>query len=176
MNDDYDNFNPSASPLQRAGSACERSAAIHAYHDGELDAARVRALEAHLSDCDSCADLLAELQGLTAMLSAAPVGLMPDRAISRFHGAWHVARDRGVLRITGWLTAAAAALLVGALLTNKPQPTATPVRSGIWEAMAVMPPAETQSETNADLVQVAQWMADDLSYSGGPGGITAERR
>jgi hypothetical protein len=99
------------------------------------------------------------------MLSAAPVAEMPDRAISRFNGAWHVARDRGVMRITSWLTAAAAALLVGALLTNPPQPpAATPARPGIWEAMAVMPPAEAQGETNSDLVQVAQWMADDLSY------------
>jgi hypothetical protein len=26
-----------------------------------------------------------------------------------------------------------------------------------------MPPAEPQGEANSDLVQVAQWMADDLS-------------
>jgi len=168
VNDDFD-----------PTSTCDRTAEVHAFHDGELaDPTRVRALEDHLRDCAACADLLAELQGLTAMLSAAPQGLMSDRALSRFHGAWHVARDRGVMRITGWLTAVAATLLVGTLLTNKPQPAAAPVKSGIWEAMAVMPPAETQSETNADLVQVAQWMADDLSYGGGvaSGGISTERR
>jgi hypothetical protein len=36
--------------------------------------------------------------------------------------------------------------------------------SNMWEAVAVSPPAETGGgEGNSELVQVAQWMADDLS-------------
>jgi hypothetical protein len=68
-----------------------------------------------------------------------------------------------MMRIAGWLTAAAAALLIGALLTAPTPAENVPMKAGLWEAMAVMPPAETPGEANSDLVQVAQWMADDLS-------------
>jgi hypothetical protein len=83
-----------------------------------------------------------------------------------------VARDRAVMRITGWLTAVAAGLLIGAILTwpgdNQDNVPVKAVRSGTWEQFAVMPPAETQSEGGgAQLVEVAQWMANDLSLGGG---------
>ncbi len=143
---------------------CEKAAQVQAYYDGELDAARTRTLEAHLERCAECSRLLEELGSLTAFLSAAPRPEMRPQAVSRFEGAWHVARDRGMMRIAGWLTAAAAALLVGALLTSPAPQQGAPVKAGLWEAMAVMPPAETPpGEANSDLVQVAQWMADDLS-------------
>jgi hypothetical protein len=80
-----------------------------------------------------------------------------------FHGAWHVARDRGIMRIAAALTAVAAMLLVGALLTGPAAQGNAPAKPALWEAMAVMPMTETQGEANSDLVQVAQWMADDLS-------------
>lgn len=142
---------------------CEKAAQVQAYYDGELDAARTRTIEAHLERCAECSRLLDELGSLTTFLSAAPRPEMRSQAASRFQGAWYVARDRGMMRIAGWLTAAAAALLVGALVTAPtPQPS-VPAKTGLWEAMAVMPPAEPPAEPNSDLVQVAQWMADDLS-------------
>ncbi len=146
---------------------CEKAAQVQAYYDGELDASRSQMLEAHLEQCAQCSGLLEELHALSTLLSAAPRPDMRPQAVSRFQGAWDVARDRGMMRIAGWLTAAAAALLVGALLTAPTPPANVPVKAGLWEAMAVMPPAETQAEGNSDLVQVAQWMADDLSTGEG---------
>jgi predicted anti-sigma-YlaC factor YlaD len=145
---------------------CEKVAQVHAFYDGELDASQSQMFEAHLERCAECRRLLDELQDLSSMLLRAPRQEMPVAAVSRIHGAWHEARDRGVLRIAGWLTAAAAMLLVGALLTGPTNPATAPAKPGLWEAIAVMPPAETQGETNSDLVQVAQWMADDLSLGG----------
>jgi anti-sigma factor RsiW len=145
---------------------CEKAAQVQAYYDNELDASRSEMLEAHLEQCAECSRLLNDLRALSWMLSEAPRPAMRPQAVSKYQGAWHVARDRGMMRIAGWLTATAAALLVGALLTAPtPQPS-VPAKTGLWEAMAVMPPAEPQGEANSDLVQVAQWMADDLSLDG----------
>jgi len=142
---------------------CEKAAQVQAYYDNELDAGSTEMFEAHLEQCAECSRLLDELGSLSRMLMNAPRSEMRPQAVSRYQGAWYVARDRGMMRIAGWLTATAAALLVGALVTAPtPQPTA-PAKTGLWEAMAVMPPAEPQGEANSDLVQVAQWMADDLS-------------
>jgi anti-sigma factor RsiW len=94
---------------------CEQAAEVHAYHDRELDAARSRAAEAHIQRCADCAALLAELQALSAIIAQAPFPAMPDRSVSRFHGAFHAAQERGMVRVAGWLTAAAAVLLVGSL-------------------------------------------------------------
>jgi anti-sigma factor RsiW len=142
---------------------CDKAAQVHAYYDGELDLSRAQMFEAHLERCAECSRLLAELRELSALMSEAPRAELPPQAISRFQGAWYVARDRGIMRIAASLTAVAAMLLVGALLTGPAAPGSTPMKPALWEAMAVMPPAETQGEANSDLVQVAQWMADDLS-------------
>ena len=142
---------------------CEKAAQVQLYYDGELDSARSALFEAHLEQCAECSRLLEELGSLSRMLMKAPLPEMRPQVAPRLQGAWYVGRDRGMMRIAGWLTATAAALLVGALLTAPaPQPSA-PAKAGMWEAMAVMPPAEPQGEANSDLVQVAQWMADDLS-------------
>jgi anti-sigma factor RsiW len=142
---------------------CEKAAQVHAYYDGELDASRDRMFEAHLQRCAECSALLAELRALSSLLSGASRAELPAQAMSGFHGAWHVARDRGIMRIAAALTAVAAMLLIGALLTGPAAQGNTPAKPALWEAMAVMPPTETQGEANSDLVQVAQWMADDLS-------------
>jgi anti-sigma factor RsiW len=145
---------------------CHRSSQIHAYHDGELDATRRAVVEAHLERCAECRRLLDELQELTALIGESEVGEAGADTMARFEGAWHEARDRSVMRIGAWLSGVAAALLVGALLTVPHGGGVTRVKPALWEAMAVTPPAESQAEGNSELVQVAQWMADDLSAGG----------
>lgn len=144
---------------------CDKAAQLHAYHDGELDVSRAQMLEAHLEECAECSRLLADLRRLSASLAAAPFPAMPDRAMSRFYGSWNAARDRGVLRMTGWLTAAAASLLVGAILMWPGGQRGAVASSNMWETAAVSPPAEAGGGegNSSELIQVAQWMADDLS-------------
>jgi anti-sigma factor RsiW len=142
---------------------CEKITEVQAYHDGELDAGGRVALEAHLAVCEECRTLLSELQGLSAFLARAPLPVMPERAVSRFEGSWYEARDRGMVRVASWLTAAAAVLLVGALLARPQAPAQAPVKAATWETYAIAPPVELHGESGSELVQVAQWMADDLS-------------
>ncbi len=133
---------------------------VHAYHDGELDAARRNELEAHLRECMACAELLADLRRMSMAMSHAALPAMPDAAMKRFAGVWQKANDRAILRIATWFTAAAASLLFGALfLWPKSQPTMAS-RPAVWDTVAVMPPASGDS---SELVQVAQWIAEDLS-------------
>jgi len=95
---------------------CEKAAEVHAYHDGELDEPRVRALEAHLPECAECRELLGELRGLSRLFNGAAFPQMSDAAMARVEGAWREVSERALLRITSWMTGVAAALLVGALL------------------------------------------------------------
>jgi len=146
---------------------CHRASQIHAYHDGELDATRRAVVEAHLERCAECRRLLDELQELAGLIGDAEVAEPSFQTMARFEGAWDEARgDRSVMRIGAWLSGVAAALLVGALLTVPHRGGTTRVKPELWEAMAVTPPAESQAEGNSELVQVAQWMADDLSAGG----------
>jgi hypothetical protein len=79
-------------------------------------------------------------------------------------------RERGVLRVAGWLTAAAAALLMGGLvMLPRSQSDRTPLVDGApvpvsWETAPVMPPSD-EHEGLPETIQVAQWIADDLSDS-----------
>lgn len=148
--------------------SCERSAQVHAYHDDALAGSARVAIEAHLQECADCRALLADLRGLSNLIAAAPLAAMSPEAMVRLASSWRAARDRGVLRITSWLTAAAAAVLIAAPLLfqdgNAPSnPTiVTSTVDASWEALAVMPPLETDDNV-PDLIVLAQWMANDLS-------------
>jgi anti-sigma factor RsiW len=146
--------------------SCDKAAQIHIYADGEMDPAQREQIEAHLEHCALCRELLEEIRGLSVLIVAARKPAMKPGSVSRYYGAWQQVRDRAVMRIAGWLTAVAAVLLVGALLLGPVRPSAAVAakpKPGIWEVMVVTPPVETHGEANSDLVQVAQWMADDLS-------------
>lgn len=146
--------------------SCEKLAQVQAYYDGELPSGDARALEAHLERCEECRTLLAELEALTARLSSAARGQMRPGAMSRFKGAWSEARDRMIIRIASWATAAAAALVLGVTLMW-PEPSATNLRAGSWEPVAAMTPdaitaTGASSEADTELVEVAQWMTRGL--------------
>jgi hypothetical protein len=80
----------------------------------------------------------------------------------------HAAQDRGVLRIAGWLTAAAASILVGALLLHPSYDRTenTSMASAAWQIQASMPPASSELRgeggAGSDVVVLAQWMNDEL--------------
>ena len=149
---------------------CDRSAQIHAFHDDAMAPAERVALEAHLDDCADCRALLADFRGLSGLIAAAPLAAMSPEAMDRLARSWHAARDRGLLRITSWLTAAAAAILIGALLFlperngNTNPIVATTAAEPVWETVAVMPPLEAD-ENLPEIVALATWMANDLAFN-----------
>src|SRR5437868_3157277 len=144
---------------------CERSEQVHRYHDGELPAGERDALEAHLKACAECAGLLRELQAMSRIFAAAPMATISDDAMQRLRAARYVLPDAGVLRIAGWLTAAAAAVLLAALpVWRQEYPVQAPAiaSADVLDTDAVTPPADADTSHN-DLVALAQWMSDDLS-------------
>jgi anti-sigma factor RsiW len=147
---------------------CDRIEQVHVYHDGQLGLAERLAVESHLATCGECALLLGELQAISQMVAEAPLPDVSDLSSDRYYAAWDVSEQRGLLRISSWLTAAAAAVLVGSLLLwphekAKPEIAVAPMASA-WEAVAVMPPPERVGVDRPDeLVELAQWMAEDLS-------------
>lgn len=162
---------------------CEIEHRLQAYHDRELSSADRAAIDLHLAQCAPCRDSLAQLQQFSTLISAAPPPALPASARIRFYAAWDDAqsfRDRSVLRIASWLTAVAAAILVGGLISlNWPNNTGgTPNRIGQWETVAVLPPADVSAENGSttELIRVAQWQADDLAVGDKTGDIRSERR
>ena len=152
---------------------CEWAAQIQAYYDARLTAQGRGEVEEHLRACDECAKLLADLRGLSRLIAAAPRAQLSDDALLRLRHGLKVASDRSVLRITGWLSAAAAMILVGALVTHPASRTdntavATVPPSASWQIQAVTPPMElADSSTGGDIVP-AQWMTEELSSPDGP--------
>ena len=151
--------------------SCPQAANIHAFHDGQLPPAARRSAEIHLAECPACAELLDDLRALSRRIGAAPLPGVADVPFDRYYDAWHVVRQRGVLRISGWLTAAAAAVLVATLLSFPSSPyipvetlaTAGPVRPS-WEPVALMAPVvDDAGGRDEELLAVAQWIAEDLA-------------
>jgi predicted anti-sigma-YlaC factor YlaD len=144
--------------------SCEQSSHLQRYHDGELPMADRAAVEAHLCACASCRELLADLGRLSSVIAKAAMKRPSAEAVRRMQVSWRAARDRGVIRLAGWLTAAAAALLMAVLL-GKPgtERIESAGQTAMWETVAVAPPAENDEDDGSELLAMAQWMADDLS-------------
>jgi hypothetical protein len=70
-----------------------------------------------------------------------------------------------VIRIAGWLTGAAAAVLVATLWTRSAARDEVVSRPAVWEIVAVTPPPESADDASIDLALTAQWMAEGLSLA-----------
>lgn len=152
---------------------------LHRYHDGELDATASREVEAHLSECRLCQEAMGELRGLSSIVA---MTLMPAVDAARLdaiaQSAWASSTERGVRRLAGWITAAAAAVMLFAMVDFPARPageggsvvqstsmTAVSFASADWEQAAVTPVGVASlngEEGNRDLMQFAQWMVTDL--------------
>src|SRR5438046_2216956 len=154
---------------------CERTQQVHAYHDGQMTLAERGSFESHLAQCDICGQELEQLRKISRLLVDAPLAQMRTEFAGQIIAAWQNSRqsqERGLRRLAGWLTAAAAVVLVAAILqfgfmssnqSNKPNLEVVSNSERDWDLAAVMPPSHVDDTGTADLVQVAQWMARDLS-------------
>ena len=146
---------------------CDRLIQVHQYHDGELPAGERDAFDAHLKSCTECQDLLTDLRGMSRMLIAAPMVGIADDAMQRLRDARYVLPDTGVLKIAGWLTAAAAAVLIAVLpLWHQEQHeqriAVVPAADPNIDVVAMTTSTDADANHN-DLVALAQWMSDDLA-------------
>jgi anti-sigma factor RsiW len=136
---------------------------LQRYYDNELSEPQRAAVESHLSGCPSCTQTLAQLHQLSSLITSAPAARLSTDALDRIANSDRSHRERPVLRIAEWLTAAAAAVLVGGLLAWPSSRSDVATVEPFWQTMAVTPPAEAHEDANRDLLVAAQWMADDLS-------------
>jgi anti-sigma factor RsiW len=145
--------------------SCDQTSQVQAYYDGELSPDHRQTVAEHFPTCAECARLLADLEELSKAIVSAPRASMSADARRRLEQAWWAARDRGVLHLAEWLTAAAAAVLVGALMfwSDGERATPAPQQAMAWQTDALMPPAESRDEVASNVVDLAEWMANDLS-------------
>lgn len=141
--------------------SCDRLAQLQAYYDGELPPSELAVVRAHVAGCAVCRAELDSLKRISELVASAPLAELSPAAMARLERTWTGVRERGVMRIAGWLTAAAAAVMVGTVLIQ-PIDRTEAGRSVVWQTTAVMPPAETY-DSSGELVTIAQWMANDLS-------------
>ncbi|PZW48416.1 anti-sigma factor RsiW [Humitalea rosea] len=100
---------------------------LHGFVDGELDAAHVLECEAHLAICPECADSVAHLRAMRAMLQAAEPGFTAPLAL-RARVLADLAQDRrrplpGLLRrLWNWSPVPLAAGLAACLMLLLAQP------------------------------------------------------
>ncbi len=145
---------------------CDQSSQVQAYYDNELPAGERETVERHLAECAACSELLGDLRAMSREIGSAQRPMLNAGCQRRLEQAWWAARDRGVLRLAEWLTAAAAAVMVGALLLWSNGKGANPVAeapSMNMQAEAVLPPTETRDEVASNDVDLAEWIASDLS-------------
>lgn len=98
---------------------CEYGILVSAYFDGELDEARTREVEGHLSSCAACAAELESLRRMSNVLSGWSAPEMPGDVLARLHEAVAgeaAAAERGVLRLARVLSGVAAAVMVAGTL------------------------------------------------------------
>lgn len=138
---------------------CPQQSRVARYHDAELDASAREAFERHLDECASCREELKALRAISSMLA----GIAPPEPSALALQAWSTlprrVQERGVLRLTGWMTAAAAAVLVAATTWNLWSPT-TSVAGELDLGPIVL---TAPDETTATTLEAARWMAMDLS-------------
>jgi anti-sigma factor RsiW len=145
--------------------SCDYTDQVHQYHDGELPAGERDALEAHLKSCADCQTMLGELRAMSRMLAAATMAQIDEAAMQRIRNARYVLPDTGVLKIAGWLTAAAAAVLLAALpVWRQDQFHVQPpsANATVIDPIEMTAPSDSEVGRN-DVVALAQWMSDDLS-------------
>lgn len=138
--------------------ACKHINDLSSYLDGELDARRRLAMEAHLDGCAACRAELEQLRALSGVLAEVPQPVLPPHAMWRLHGRVNewleeaaIAEretervERRILRITRILTGIAACVLVaGSLWVVHGRQSASPSRLSMskrtiepWEQSAL---------------------------------------
>ena len=101
---------------------CEWIGQLHALHDGELAASARARVESHAAGCPACAAELERLRRTARFLKAATIPAMNPISMARLRDRFGAQRTA---RLAGWLTAAAAAVMLScgsALFVMQSQP------------------------------------------------------
>jgi len=125
-------------------SDCQYNSLLEAYHDGELRAGQIRALEEHLSACPQCTRALERIRNLSGIVAGAkPASEILPIDLARIHAAIDGTEDRSLFRFAVGMSGIAASILIisAAWLYDGPRPSG-PVQQGVanseqsWEYLA----------------------------------------
>lgn len=144
---------------------CTETHQAQRYHDDELSPIDRHAFEAHLDGCVECRERLDDLRAISRLVHDSPRQPLPDTTLARLRDRMPWSEDRAVLRLAGWFTATAAAILIAAVVSWPSQPIGDASQPLIWEAAAATDAADLNDSADTELLAVAQWMADDLAES-----------
>jgi anti-sigma factor RsiW len=130
--------------------------------DGELDAQRRAALEAHLPGCPACQDELETLQQLGAMLrTELKRPSINAAALQHLHAQVDDSGDRSLRHLAEALSGLAAAILIGCSLwlVRTPSVQASD-QLPPWVSLASLRPQPAQVPQS---MQTAEWIFSELS-------------
>jgi anti-sigma factor RsiW len=132
---------------------CQFKSRLPAYHDAELSAAEIEAVNEHLPTCETCSAELAVIREVSAALATYQPDEISQIELSRLHCAIdRAADDGGVLRLAGMLGALAASVLIICMawisqgsVQNGPVAIDHAVPTPEWERLAMGGPTESPS-------------------------------
>lgn len=153
---------------------CVFNSRLSAFHDGELDPAASREIQQHLQTCADCAGQLEEIRGMSSLFGSFGSDPITEDELARVHEAVDnvdapLQLERvSPFRIAGFLTAAAASILVisAAWLREMPAgnptlPHRTVVRLDGWEYAAANLTAPPGLSDQSDTAMARDTGAED---------------
>lgn len=136
--------------------------------DGELTPADAATLERHAASCPACTAEIESLRAVSRFVRSAGDVKAPDALLAATREAIErSAAQRSVLRLSWWLTGAAAAVALACgvqLMTSNPATAST--SSASWEVAAVSGRTVGVSHDAAE-TRLAAWMVDALEQPTG---------
>ena len=158
--------------------SCEYSRVqLHAYFDGELDAAGAAAFESHLKNCLECQSALAAEETLRRSIAQAnlyeraPTNLRQSLAARLPSGSLAPARPAAMLTFRRWLVFAASILLVAALgwqllgHFNSPEPQDALVSAAVDAHLRSLQPGHLADVESTDQHTVKPWFDGRLDFA-----------
>ena len=134
---------------------CQFKSRLSAYHDAELSAAEIEAVNEHLPTCEACSAELATIREVAAALASYQPEEISQIELARLHRAIDRVDDRGLLRLAGMLSAVAASVLIICMAWMSQSPTSAPIvqrpdaqRVPAWENLAMGGQPETRGLPN----------------------------
>jgi len=146
---------------------CPLSILAHRVHDGEASPDEAARFAAHVATCDACRR---EAELVRWAGDAVRVARRPGPTlgmVERWANGTALAEDRRARRLAGWLTAAAAAVLVGLAAVQLARPAADGSAAAVaasveWDAASTLALASAADEQVPETLLAARWMAADL--------------
>ncbi len=135
---------------------------LHAYADGELDAAGTKAVEAHLATCAACRAELDEIRRLKAALRTLDFSeRAPEDLAAGIRQRVAAARAR---HRTAWMAGGGllAACLAGALFLLQP---ASPVDDAVMSHRRALSGGAALAVASAERARVKPWLAGRLGFA-----------